>query len=123
MPPYRYEKESELLVDALHWLISHGIAAWRNNSGVIFIKNPITKKNRMIKTGITGSSDIIGVLPVSGKFLAAEAKVKNNKVTKSQQNFLDAVNRAGGVGFVFRDLKQLERGVRGYYKEPKNATQ
>lgn len=112
MPPYRYEREAELLVDALDWLISHGIAAWRNNSGVIFIKNPITKRNRKIQTGITGSSDIIGVLPGSGKFLAAEAKVKNNKVTESQQNFIDAVNRAGGVGFVFRDLKELERGIK-----------
>ena len=109
--PYPYQKESELLVDALDWLFSHGVAAWRNNSGAVFIRNPLTGKTRMVRMGIKGSADILGILPGSGKFLAAEAKVKRNRATKAQHEFLDAVRRAGGVAFVFRNLKELEQGI------------
>lgn len=73
------------------------------------------KGARQIKAGLhTGSSDLIGWTPHTvgpddvGRtlaiFTAAECKTDGYKtLTPDQRNFLDAVVRAGGLGFVVRE--------------------
>jgi hypothetical protein len=111
MPPQRYTREKDLIADALEELLFQGIPAWRNNSGVMFVKGD-AGKDRMIRMGKTGSSDILGCLPPHGKMLAAEAKIGNRRATPEQQQFIDAINKAGGVGFVFRTIEELNRKIK-----------
>ena len=67
---------------------------WRNNAGKIR-----TDENRLVSLSPAGTSDIIGFL-TDGRFLAVEVKAGTNTPTALQQEFIDAVNEAGGVGFV-----------------------
>ena len=59
-----------------------------------------------------GSSDLIGWTS-QGRFLAVEVKVPGSpghaggRVTPQQQAFIDAVNRAGGLGLVARSEQDL----------------
>lgn len=68
--------------------------AWRNNAGKIK-----TADDRLVQLAPAGTSDIIGFLK-DGRFLAVEVKAGKNTPTQLQQEFIDSVNEAGGLGFV-----------------------
>jgi len=86
-----------------------GCSIFRNNSGV-----HKTEDGRFIRYGVgsPGGSDLIGWKSVTitpdmvGKkvavFTAIEVKTPTGRITQEQQNFIVAVNRAGGIGFVAR---------------------
>src|SRR5204863_371322 len=76
------------------------IFAWRNNSGGFALGTG--KARRFVRAGLTGSADILGVLPGSGKLLAVECKSATGRLSESQRAFLDRVNAAGGVALVVR---------------------
>jgi hypothetical protein len=94
--------ESQLVTACLEYLLVMGIPAWRNNSGATMIGK------RFIRFGMKGSSDILGVLPPTGRFLAVECKQPKGRTTESQDEFLDAINEAGGLGVVVRSVDELE---------------
>lgn len=74
-----------------------GSRVFRNNVGVAK-----TDTGSVIRFGLAvGSSDLIG-WTLTGKFLAIEVKRPGKNPTKEQQNFLDAVTKAGGVAGVAR---------------------
>jgi hypothetical protein len=93
---------------------------FRNNTGVAYqgIKKYINSQlvitqPRIIEFGlIKGSSDLIGwteleITPqmVGTKvavFTAVEVKTESGKVSKEQQNFINNVNKAGGIGKITR---------------------
>lgn len=61
-----------------------------------------------------GMSDVCGILPKVGVWLAIEAKAEGKKanVTAHQQNFIDTINSCGGVAVVVdcqEDIDQLEQ--------------
>lgn len=102
--------ESQLVNGCLSLLLVMGIPAWRNNSGA----TKMPKKSGgyyFVRFGMKGSSDIIGLLPPSGRFLAVECKMPRGKPTPDQEAFLAAVNEAGGLGIVVRSLDELESMV------------
>jgi len=72
---------------------------------------------RVIRSGLcVGSSDLVGWKPVVvtesmvgstlAVFCAVEVKRQGGKVTESQQRFLDAVKRAGGMAGVARSPEE-----------------
>ena len=75
----------------------------RDMSGMaVTIRNP-----RRLHAGLcVGSSDLIG-FTADGKFLAIECKAGRGKATPMQQNFIDAVNRAGGIGIIARSVQDV----------------
>lgn len=87
-----------------------GARLFRNNVGAL--KSP---DGRIVRFGVggNGGSDLIGwrcatVTPeMVGKkiaiFFAVEAKTGSTRVTENQQAFIDAVNKAGGIGLIVRD--------------------
>jgi len=91
-------------------LDGYHIFHWRNNTGSARIGR------RFIRFGHPGSSDWLGICP-DGRFLAVECKApKTGRVTEQQQDFLECINRHGGVGIVVNGLESLisqlkERGV------------
>lgn len=95
---FHYEKEGDLISDALNVLEEMGIWAWRNNKGMV--------GGYVRYGGPRGASDILGILP-DGRFLAAEAKMPGNKPSADQREFIDKVNKQGGVGFVFYSTEEM----------------
>lgn len=83
-----------------------GARLLRNNVGVLRDRG-----GRYVHYGLcAGSSDLIGWMPVTitpnmvgsriAVFLAVEVKAARGRVTPEQEDFLRAVNQAGGVAFV-----------------------
>jgi hypothetical protein len=54
-----------------------------------------------------GVSDIIGVEPKTGKIICIEVKTAKGQLSEFQSRFLQAVNDAGGIAFVARDLETV----------------
>lgn len=83
-----------------------GCRVFRNNVGQLQ-----TPDGRWVRYGLAvGSSDLIGWTP-DGRFLAVECKGPRGVVTPEQQRFLDAVNDAGGLGLVARDVDVVVAAV------------
>ena len=88
---------------------------WRNNTGAV--KAQYKGKSRFIRFGEAGLSDILGILN-DGKFLAIEVKTAKGKLTEKQEDFLNTVIRANGVGFIARSVKDVMNNLKrlGYIK-------
>lgn len=102
-------KETHLVKAAVKYLHMRGIPCWRQNVGAV--ASEYKGKKRFIRFGVPGISDIIGLLPWNGRFLAAEAKVGKNKVSDDQRVFLDEVKASGGLAVVFYDLDELHEAI------------
>jgi hypothetical protein len=95
-------KESAVIRAVDEYLTVSGIQHWRNNTGAH------VEGSRFIRYGKPGSSDFCGVCPGSGRFLAVECKRPGGKLTEPQRDFLDMINRNGGVGIVVSSIESLE---------------
>jgi hypothetical protein len=97
--------ERDVLSAAHEYLTLRGITHWRNNTGTVMYKE------RPIRYGKTGSSDIIGVCP-DGRFLAVECKRPGGRLSAAQGGFLSGINACGGVGIVVDSVESLERQLK-----------
>lgn len=88
-------KEADYQTAIQDYLQYKGIFAWKNHSTGIYNK----KGGGWIPLGLTGVSDILGILP-DGRFLAIEVKKPGGKLTQNQIDFLDIINKNGGVAFM-----------------------
>ena len=82
---------------------------WANNTGMI------KTDDRVVKFGLKGSSDIIGIY--KGIFLGIEVKTGNAKQSKFQINFQKMVEKMGGIYVLITDknVKQVLNIVEGAY--------
>jgi hypothetical protein len=64
--------------------------------------------NRFIRFGWVGAPDVLGQLR-DGRILAVEVKSPTGKLSPEQAIFLERIRRAGGVGFVAHDLRDVMR--------------
>lgn len=81
-----------------------GHRVWRNNVG--FAK---TSNGCDIKFGLcVGSSDLVGIVgDGSGRILCIEVKLNKNKIPTTEQiNFINNINKMGGVAFVAWSVEQ-----------------
>lgn len=101
----RKVKEQQLVNNCLEFLKYKGIFAFRNNSGQIFLNDG--KKTRVVRMGVKGAADILGIIPPDGKFVAIECKTKNGKLTEYQKNFGEEVKKRGGIYLVIRSIDEL----------------
>jgi hypothetical protein len=94
-------QEADVMKDVDQVLSAYGIFHWRNNVGVTRIGK------RFVRFGYPGSSDWLGICP-DGRFLAVECKrPRGGRLTAKQRNFLDCINRYGGVGIVVTGVDSL----------------
>ena len=107
-------KESTLQAAILEYLHYRGIFCWRNNTTGVY--DPIRKIFRRNKAVLKGVSDILGLLPPKGKFLAIEVKTKTGRVSKEQKLFLEKVDYNGGLGFVAKDLNMVKERLDNYFQ-------
>lgn len=84
------------------------LRVWRNNSGGLRDGN-----GRLIRFGLKGSADIIGIMAPYGRFLAVETKAPDGVLSEQQERFRDMVIAMGGVYIVARSafdaIDQLKR--------------
>lgn len=124
--------ESDIFKDIMVYVSTIGSRIFRNNTAMAWAGKSIQRiskdmilieKPRPIKAGLfIGSSDGIGWYKVKisekmlGKtvaiFLAIETKSEKGKTTIEQENFIEAVNKAGGIGFVARSVKEVEEHLK-----------
>lgn len=92
--------------DCLVWRVETA-GAWvgrvlHSEKGLVTLANA-----RMIQAGLVkGGSDIIGIHKPSGRFLAIEVKTSKGRVSKEQENFIQAVQNAGGISGVARSPQE-----------------
>lgn len=93
---------TDLVHSCLLALSPHGLF-WSNDTpGLVYDRN-----GNPFKAGLTGSSDIIGCLVPSGRFVAVECKTGAGKLSTPQRRFRDAVHRAGGIFLEARSVDDL----------------
>lgn len=97
-----YIFEQVLVNQVLEYLKYKGHYVWRQNTGGMY-----DHKNRFVKFGFKGISDIIGIAS-DGKMIAVECKVGKNKPTQFQQDFLDSIRERGGYAILCYQLEDVE---------------
>lgn len=101
----RGNPEMQLVNEILDYLKKRGdIYAWRMNAGKVK-----TDRGAWFEGAPAGTSDIVGIHLGSGRMVAIEVKVGTNQPTELQMQFLDMVDRAGGIAFPAWSVEQVEQ--------------
>jgi hypothetical protein len=103
--------EGAVVKACLEYLELRGVYAYRQNTGAAEYQDKAGKK-RFVRYGKPGVSDIIGVLP-GGRFLAVECKAPGGRLSENQIEFLNDIERMGGLAVVAKSVDDLERSLRG----------
>ena len=122
--PLTKRKEADIKSAILLFLRAHGIACWL--TGVGAYRATHNGRERFIRLGTKGMSDIVGILPGSrsvrgvtglaglsvttnevGRALFIEVKTPTGKIRPEQTAFLQTVVKAGGIGFVARSVDDV----------------
>jgi hypothetical protein len=83
-------------------LTAFGVFWWRQNTGGLY-----NASGQYVAFGEPGASDLAGVLPGTGRFLAVECKRSGKRPTPEQIDYLNRVNEAGGCGLWTDDARHL----------------
>ena len=96
--------EAAALVEVLKALRTHPAVAWceRMNSGAAKVEG------RFIRFGFKGCPDVLGQLK-DGRLLGVEVKAAKGRASPEQAAFLGRIRGAGGVAFIARDLRDVQR--------------
>jgi hypothetical protein len=97
-------KETDLVRAVLTLIRLRGGLAVRVNSG-----GSVIGKQFVRHCDTVGMSDVVACF--RGAFIALEAKGERGRLRPSQRAFLDAVEKAGGVALVVKDLRQVEAAL------------
>ncbi len=105
--------EAAALAEVLKALNAHPAVAWceRMNSGAAKVGN------RFIRFGWPGCPDVLGQLR-DGRLLGVEVKSRTGRPSPEQSLFLERIRAAGGVAFVARDCRDVNRELERMKHEP-----
>jgi hypothetical protein len=108
IPAFRV-KEADVLRAVDQWFALRRIPHWRVNSGGL--KN---NYGRLVRFGAKGMADFYAIGPApEGKSIWIECKRPDGGVVSAaQQEFLDCINRHGGVGIVVNSIESLEQQLK-----------
>ena len=96
-------REGDVMNAVAQWLALKKIPHWRINSGALK-----TQRGNLVRFGARGMADIYAIGP-DGISVWIECKRPNGGVvSEAQREFLDCVNRNGGVGIVVSSVESLE---------------
>jgi hypothetical protein len=98
-----------LTQQVLRVLALKGYEAWRQPSHAVWDEKIKAYRKNSIKRG---RSDVIGFKKSTGVVIACEIKVGRDKLSTEQEDFLQAVNEAGGVGVVIRNSDDIEKLIK-----------
>ena len=77
----------------------------RVNTGAAMIKG------RLVRFGVPGTADIMGLIAPSGRMLAIECKSATGKQRKAQEVFQRVVTSMGGLYLVARSLADVDQAL------------
>ena len=98
-------RETALVKTVIEYLSLRGWLSWRNNTGRLKVGQ------RLVSFGRVGSGDVFAVR--DGVFLSVECKMPGRQPTEHQREWIDSVNRHGGMAMVVRSIEDLIRVVEG----------
>ncbi len=99
--------ETSILHDVLLALGRHPkCKVWRCNTGAL-----ADHMGRVVRFGVPGCADVIGMLVPSGRFLAVEVKTATGKQSDQQRKFQLMTERAGGVYVLVRSAAEAVAAV------------
>lgn len=102
--------ESRILQE-VRLAVPRGTTLWRNSVGS-YMRDGV-----FITYGVCnpGGADLLGYTQRNGVavFTALEIKTPTGRISPAQQNFIDAVNRAGGIAGIARSPEDAIRIIRG----------
>lgn len=103
-------KESDLQKQILDYLRLRGIFCWKSNTTGIY--DPVRK---MFRTNhYKGVADIIGIAQ-GGFLVAVEVKMKSNKPSPEQVQFINTITTYGGVACIAYSLEDVEKLINGHF--------
>lgn len=82
--------------------------AWRNETGCARSFDG----KRVIKYGLKGSADILGLIGPNGKLLAIEVKVGRDTQSVDQQIFEREITKLGGIYFVAHCVEDVVNKIK-----------
>jgi len=110
--------ESDVQETIMTWLWLSGFVAWPNKTQGTFDPKRQTFRSKTKRYDINGVSDILGCLS-DGRLLAIEVKrpyIKGKqtagKLSEDQRNFIDRINKNGGLAFVAYSLDDVKLNLR-----------
>jgi hypothetical protein len=105
--------ENRVKAEVLKYLKLRRVYCWNNPSGAVEIR-----PGKWMRFGKVGSSDILGCLP-GGRFLAIECKAEKGRLSGVQREFLNEIERLGGLAMVARSFQEVDLALReaGYVND------
>ena len=100
-------KEGDVKSAVLDWLTFNRIPHWRINSGAL--KTP---RGRFIRFGAKGMSDIYAIGKNGMSIWIETKRPRGGVVSAGQREFLDCINRNGGIGIVVNSIESLEQQLK-----------
>jgi hypothetical protein len=101
------QSETEIMQQILLALGAHpACRIWRMNTGAL-----PDQHGRLIRFGVPGMADIIGLLRPSGRFLAIEVKTLTGRQSDQQRAFQRMVEAAGGIYILARSVDEAVEAV------------
>jgi hypothetical protein len=101
--PLRDVKEDTVINAVKEYLALKQIPHYRINSGGL--KTP---RGQLVKFGATGMSDIYAIGPAGISIWIECKRPKGGRLSEAQKEFLDCINRNGGIGIVVNSIDSLE---------------
>ena len=98
------ERESAIVSACMLVLSRAGALVQRNNSGLLLGAN-----GRRVRAAMPGAADIIACY--HGVFLAVECKTRRGVQSDAQRRYQAAVELAGGIYVVIRDIEDLREAI------------
>jgi hypothetical protein len=99
--------ENSVLNMVKKYLSLRQIPHWRINSGALRDSH-----NRLVRFGVEGMSDIYAIGPEGISIWIECKRPVGGRVSVAQREFLDCVNRNGGIGIVVTSIESLERQLK-----------
>lgn len=84
------------------WGAHPRLRIWRQNTG------GATIKGRVVRFGVPGCADILGVIGPHGRLLAIEVKSATGRQTEDQLRFQRVIEHFGGVYVLARSLADVD---------------
>lgn len=84
------------------------LRVWRNNSGALK-----DAQGHLIRFGLPGSADILGILKPTGRFLAIECKTEIGKQSDLQKAFQRMIESHGGLYILARSVGDVLSNLPG----------
>lgn len=96
--------ESTIEAEILWRLYKLGIFCWKNASGGFFDGKRM--RRHVNPFAIPGTSDILAIK--DGVFIAIEVKSAKGKPSPHQLDFIEKVNKNGGIAFIARSWEEVK---------------